>query len=534
MVKDLRTRPIQLRVGKCQQLTPEEESKWGLVQTQTFLPSLETLFKTEVLQNSALYGLKVSDPLAKVLSPTTIQTVSGKTVEVHRKTTSILNIFRWMRGDYGSLGLPMPQETAKLVSEKLQSPHTAGYVGALASAVLSESDCPHVPKVYGIYCGIAKKFTADISDDYEDLTERPWFVQNIGKTFEISMRNTVASPSFQHTRGQRRVMETGDEISLGDVAELDGEAGSHHDHENPLEEETISQEDAEEDDEDDASSESTEDVYEIESCDCSSQGSFVEDEGGEEPEPFAWAEISNLPVVTTVMEACKGTLYELFAEDPDPDHHLAYIAQTVFALSYMQRTIGFVHNDLHGNNVMYVPTDKETLYYNLEGTVYRVPTYGRLIKIIDFDRAIFSVRLQGLKEPKVFMSDQFHEDEEAGGQYNSGPFYTPRVPEVRPNPSFDLVRLATSLFWDLFPEGPTESSTHPLKPILMRWMTLPDQTSILFGKQNPKHDRYHGFAQYKAIARYCKDTAIPRKEPLLHLFRIDKLPLGESVLLIES
>jgi hypothetical protein len=329
-------------------------------------------------------------------------------------------------------------------------------------------------------------------------------------------------------------MAVGDDISLGEISELEGDTPASANADDALEEETISQEGADEDDEEDASSESSEDVYEIESCDCSSQGSFVEDEGGEEPEPFVWAEISNLPIVTTVMEACKGTLYQLFEADPDPDHHMAYLAQVIFALSYMQRTIGFVHNDLHGNNVMYVPTDKAYLYYNLEGVVYRVPTHGHLIKLIDFDRAIFSVRLQGLKEPKLFMSDQFHEDEEAGGQYNTGPFYNPRVPEVRPNPSFDLVRLATSLFWDLFPEGPTEPSTHPLKPILMRWMTLPDQTSVLFGKQNPKHDRYHGFAQYKAIARYCKDTAIPRKEPLLHLFRIDKLPLGESALLIES
>ena len=43
-------------------------------------------------------------------------------------------------------------------------------------------------------------------------------------------------------------------------------------------------------------------------------------------------------------------------------------------------------------------------------------------------------------------------------------------------------------------------------------MTLEDGTSVLFGKTNQKHERYHGFELYKAIARYCKDTAIPRKE----------------------
>lgn len=534
MVKDLRTRSVTLRIGKCQQLTSEEESQWGLYQTQTFLPSLETLFKTESLQSSApLYGIKVSDPLQAVLSPSRLRTHTGKHVDIHRKTTCILNPFRWMRGDYGSLGLPASSETAAEIQTKLQSPHTAAYVGALASIVLSESECPNFPTVYGVYCGMARKHRVDISDDYEDLTERPWFAQNIGKTYELSMRRTIASPSFHHTRGERPLVETGDTVSLGDLPELEGNELHEDVHNRELEQEEMLDGETLSEDDDDSSSASTDDVYEIESCDCSSQGSFVEDEGGDEPEAFVWAELTNVPVVTTVMEQCEGTLYKLLSDDADADHHIAYLAQVVFALAYAQRTFGFVHNDLHGNNVMYVATDKTHLSYTLDGTCYRVPTYGKLIKIIDFDRAIFSVRVAGMRDPKLFMSDQFHEDEEAAGQYNMEPFYNSKVAEIKANPSFDLVRLATSLFWDMFPEGPAVSSNHPLKLTLIRWMTLPDQTSILFGHQNPKHDRYHGFMQYKAIARYCKDTAVPRREPLLQQFHVDKLPLGEPVIPIE-
>jgi hypothetical protein len=43
-------------------------------------------------------------------------------------------------------------------------------------------------------------------------------------------------------------------------------------------------------------------------------------------------------------------------------------------------------------------------------------------------------------------------------------------------------------------------------------MTQDDGTSVFFGKEIPQHDRYHGFTLYKAIARYCKESAIPRKE----------------------
>jgi hypothetical protein len=36
--------------------------------------------------------------------------------------------------------------------------------------------------------------------------------------------------------------------------------------------------------------------------------------------------------------------------------------------------------------------------------------------------------------------------------------------------------------------------------------------SVFFRKQKDDHDRYHGFDLYKAIARYCKDSATPRRE----------------------
>jgi hypothetical protein len=524
MVKDLRTRPVSLKVAKCAQLSPADEAKWGLYQTQTFLPSLETLFKTDVLQNTATYGIKLADPVSTV-GETTIQTVSGKTVEIHRKTTSILSPFHWMRGDYGSLGLPTSSEVASEISEKLQSPHTAAYVGALASIVLSESECPNFPSVYGVYCGMAKTFSFDVSDDYEELSERPWFIQNIGKTFNLRMRPSVGT-QFQHTRGTRPKLVLSDDGILDDISDIDAE---HADAvQTALIEESATHAETESDD--DLSTASTEDVFAIESCDCSSDGSLCEDENGDE-ESFAWADIQNIPVVTTVLEKCSGTFYELLKLDTDSTHHVAYVCQIVFALAFAQRTFGFTHNDLHGNNVMYVPTDREFISYSLDGVLYRVPTYGRLIKIIDFDRAIFQIRLAGMREPRTFMSDQFQEDEEAGGQYNMEPFYTQKQPEYKANPSFDLARLATSLFWDMFPEGPG-GSDHPLKAVFIKWMLLADGTSVLFGKENPKHDRYHGFDQYKAIARFCK-SAVPRKESLISSFKVDKLPLGETAVCIE-
>jgi hypothetical protein len=112
------------------------------------------------------------------------------------------------------------------------------------------------------------------------------------------------------------------------------------------------------------------------------------------------------------------------------------------------------------------------------------------------------------------MSDNYALDEDAGGQYNVEPFYSPKHEGIKPNPSFDCVRMATCLFWDLFPEGPyhKEYLTNPIFNTLIRWLKQEDGTSVLFGKEKPEHERYHGFHLYKAIARYSKDSAVPRKE----------------------
>jgi hypothetical protein len=278
-----------------------------------------------------------------------------------------------------------------------------------------------------------------------------------------------------------------------------------------------------------SSSVSTENMFDIASCDCGSDSddeSILEDD--ESCEPFAWATFKNVPVQITLMEKCTGTLYELMMMNPESEKHNAWMSQVVFALAYAQRNFGFTHNDLHANNVMYVPCDKEFLYYNCEGQLYKIPTYGYLIKIIDFERGVASIKLNGMKESKLFMSDHYILDEEAGGMFNYGPYYNSKYPEIKPNPSCDLVRLATSLYWDLF----DEESVSLLCGAMKRWMTT-ETGSVSLGKNDPKHERYHGFELYKAIIRYCKDTAVPRKEIALlkDLYGIESG--GENVLLIE-
>lgn len=531
MGKELRTLPVSLKVSRQPRV---DTSVWGLQNPQPFFPPLDTLFRTEVLPNRSEYGVKVSEGIAKVVSEDTIQTTKGQDATVHRKTTMLLSPFKWMRGDYGVLGLPKPESIAKDMQEKLQSPHSAGYVGALASLLLSESGCVHFPKVYGVYVGLAKDHTIDISDDYEDLMERRWFTENLGKTFELQLRQAGATgPEFTHTRSQRIGVSLGDEMLLEGVEDVQADhvsepsSRSHEAEEDSEDESTFVDEDDSTDDED---------AFEIESCDCDSEPDSDSDASfhDDEEEPYAWATFHNVPVITTVMEKLDGTFYDLIAKHSDPVKHAAWVAQIVMALAYAQRTFGFVHNDLHGNNVMVSKTEQEFLYYRHLGFVYRIPTYGYVLKLIDFDRASLSVRVNGMKEPRAFVSSQFQPDEEAAGQYNMEPFFNQERPHIPPCPSFDLCRFATSVFWDLFPKGPDAHDTHPLFSVFQAWMTQSDGTSVMFRGKRDNHDRYHGFHLYKAIARYCKD-AVPRKEiAKLTAYRIPTLPLGAPCLFLDA
>ena len=540
---ELRTSPTALSLQRYKDLSVIQSTArihWGLEHLQPYFPPIECLFKTESLNFSHEYGLKLQNQITSVLPSKDEITVNGLTQKqkVYVKKTMVLSPFKWMQGDYGtSLGLPTTNEQAKTIHDKLQTPHNAAYIGSLISAVLSESGCQHFPKVYGVFTGVSNNHTIDISDDYEELCQRPWFTQNIGKTFELKLvdRSREESRDFSHTRSARVTVQLGDDTELGDVEELKTE---HVESEmadiNMLSSEI-----------DDATSQvsenssvSTSYIFNIESCDCDEDDrEIMDEEPEEEGGPFAWASFSNVPVQITVMEQCDGTLYDLMTREEDEYKRLAWLTQVMFALAFAQRNFGFVHNDLHSNNILYVPTDKEFFYYNLGGILYKVPTYGYLIKIIDFERGITSIRITGMKDSKFFMSDHFSVNDEAGGQYNYPPFYISKYPEVKPNPSFDLVRLATSLFWDFFPNGPSheEYARNPVFILFKKWLSLDDGTSILFGKEDPQHDRYHGFTLYKAISRYCKDTAVPRKDlvNLKMIYETQSVPMGEIALTID-
>ena len=165
---------------------------------------------------------------------------------------------------------------------------------------------------------------------------------------------------------------------------------------------------------------------------------------------------------------------------------------------------------------MYIPTQLQYLYYKFEDQIFKVPTYGKIYKIIDFGRSIF--QYNGI----TYCSDSFCFGEDAYSQYNCEPFFNESKPRLEPNMSFDLCRLDASLF-DYFIEDLNEIKTiqpNSIKELVYKW-TLDDQNKNVLYRQNGE-ERYPDFKLYKMISRNVHNK-IQKNEIQKEIFQHFKL-----------
>jgi hypothetical protein len=134
------------------------------------------------------------------------------------------------------------------------------------------------------------------------------------------------------------------------------------------------------------------------------------------------------------------------------------------------------------------------LDYEFKGRRFRVPTHGRIFKIIDFGRSIYT--FQG----RTYCSDSFAARGDAATQYNCEPFFDESKPRIEPNPSFDLCRLACSIF-DFIIDDPAMPVRHmdQFQRLIHTWCQDDNGKNVLYKKSG--EERYPQFKLYKMIAR---------------------------------
>jgi len=240
---------------------------------------------------------------------------------------------------------------------------------------------------YGSTNGIGE-YKYDITEEYDDYKVDKCFNHNIGKTFKLDIY----------------LSDSEDEDSGDDPGDDPGD-----------------------DSEDDSGEE-----YSDNSSDSYSNEDYI-------------SKIKNLPIQLLFIEKLEGTLEDyLLDEDFKEEVLLSCLFQIAFSLHYLQKNYEFTHNDLHINNIMFSYTEKKYLYYKMNNKYFKIPTHGRIFKIIDFGRAIFTYK------NKIFMNDVFSKFGEAGGQYHYPQqvrFHKEKELEgkIKPNYSFDLCRLSMTI-----------------------------------------------------------------------------------------
>jgi len=232
-----------------------------------------------------------------------------------------------------------------------------------------------------------------------------------------------------------------------------------------------------------------------------------EDDESLEEEEVINATIPEFPVQVICMEYCENTLDDLIlSSDLKEEEWFSAFMQIIMILITYQKAFSFTHNDLHSNNVMYNCTEKKFLYYCYKKQIYKVPTFGRIYKIIDFGRSIYKYN------GKLFCSDSFQIGNDAATQYNTEPYFNDKKPRLEPNFSFDLCRLACSIF-DYVVEDMSDvkdlSKCDPVQRLVVEWCLDDKGINVLY--KNNGQDRYPDFKLYKMIAR-CVHNHTPQAQ----------------------
>jgi len=223
--------------------------------------------------------------------------------------------------------------------------------------------------------------------------------------------------------------------------------------------------------------------------------------------------INDFPVNIICLESLDNTFDSLLTSNKQitiPEWK-SFIFQIIMTLITYQELFKFTHNDLHTNNIMFQKTDKQFINYYYKKKYYKVPTFGKIFKIIDFGRAIYWYK------NKIVCSDSFHPKGDAATQYNIEPYLNKKKPRIEQNFSFDLCRLACSLFDHFVPIFEMKNKVkHPIGKLIIEWCTDDNGLNILYKKNGD--ERYPDFKLYKMISRKVH-RCIPQKQVDKELFR---------------
>ena len=464
---------------------------------------------------------------------------NGITRTCFKKFITLVDYVKYLIGKY------KPEEINNLPSiennkdnkfqEYINSQHNYAYVDGFfyfLTSKLLNAGFVHGLEFYDNYVCLTKNCELNIADDFEYLSDSEFFNEHINKLFHFKdetfgnmfKKNVPISLSDENIELEMDSLDdleapildaNADDAQLNDITSKNTLTDQSVKNDQSVDNDKSVENDQSMDDElvnlfNDSDSEvddSDHSTVDLSDTDNSTDSNNTEewetdDESGNETEEET-DEIENLtlvvnkiPTQVVAIEYCDMTFDSILEKNEIRIEELESAMFQIIAMLYLyQKAFKFTHNDLHTNNIMCISTKEEFLQYKIMGKYYKIPTYGRIYKIIDFGRAIYTVN------GTVLCSDSFSENGTAHTQYNCEPFYNPEKPLIEPNYSFDLCRLSCSMV-DFIVEDIKHINNYrkvPIYDLIISWLYDDNGVNILYKKNG--EERYPDFKLYKMIAR---------------------------------
>lgn len=459
-------------------LLENELHKLGCKQIQTYFPILSLLKKSDEILTSRLPNLntvlkiypseKVSSEdeyeedkddyidhyIKTIMSCDILNTSTNKIKKqpIFIKFIPILEPVQYAMGEFHNENGEMNKNAIDQINKYNNTAYTEVFANYILSLIVEKNKCPNFPIFYGTYSSIMEWFQYDFTQEWEEIEEIDFF-QN-----QYEKGNIVYDFKSYNFGDSLDIMDVKNDIDLElEIVDLDKD----NNEENEME---------------DGSSLTS---------DSNNNTSY-------------WCKIKDYPTQIGFFEKLEYTIEEWIEENGNFSlkEWKSILFQIVFALSFIQTKFNMIHNDLHCDNIMFSKTDQEYLYYVVDNTVYRIPTFGRVVKIIDFARATYSIG------DTILFPDVFEENGDAHGQYDVPIDNKWKRGDVTPNPSFDLVRLATTIYEYV-------NNEPEIMEMLMDWCKTTDNSNLLFEEDS--------FDLYCQIAHRCYN-AVPKKQIQRNIF----------------
>ena len=550
-----------------------ENSHLGLDNLQNYVPLYEKFFSlnstnfNSINLNQKYYLHTLEEETGKNTLKAGVADNSNNILkrDVFCKFSPLLDPLKYLTGKYDlSVNelIPLPQYNTETIFPKLQDKNNSAYIDSfftyLSSQLLHNHGFLNSIDYYGSFLCRQQKFLYNIADDIDYLNESDVFHETKDDLYSIDNDEHATIFNIDSRTNKKKLVINGktdlvldtfntNDFTLFTSNELDFVRSPEDDilcstptgiqifdlsevciYDQPLKKSSsLSSASTYSSKSSNTSIDEFSEEHDDDDDNISSDGSDGSDGSCDsEEEEDIFCSIFNFPVQMITMEKCENTLdYLMENELLDNNEWTSCLFQIILTLSVFQRTFSFTHNDLHTNNIMYVVTEKQFLYYTLNSITYKVPTYGKIYKLIDFGRAIYKFNGQ------TMCSDSFHPKGDAASQYNCEPYLDNNKPRLDPNPSFDLCRLACCLY-DHFVEDIFETEAifkkNKLAKMIASWLIDNKDRNILY--KNSGEERYPEFKLYKMIARTVHN-AIPQSQLDNEVFKgyiVSKKKLGKN------